>query len=292
MGAFDNLTGRQFGRLIVINRAPNRGTATMWNCECSCCEHNIVQVSSSDLKNGKVRSCGCLKRELIRERCGCKLEGRQFGRLKVIRQIGRDIHNNLTWECKCDCGNPRTVITTSTSLLKGHTQSCGCYKRDRTSEIKTKYTDPLVKHLAINVLGRMKNRCYCKSSVDYPKWGGRGITICDEWLNDPEAFAKWSLSNGYSSGLSIDRIDNNGPYAPWNCRWVTNDVQCNNKRTSRVITVNGVSQTVAQWSAETGIRPDYLYTKTDEEIENILYSKFRDDPNMIMPEPPYPSGTG
>lgn len=101
----------------------------------------------------------------------------------------------------------------------------------------------------------MKGRCLNKSDANYNSYGGRGIIICDEWLGENGFinFYNWAISNGYSEELSIDRIDNNGNYEPNNCRWVSDVIQCNNRRTNRFLTAFGKKQTIAEWSRETGI---------------------------------------
>ena len=98
----------------------------------------------------------------------------------------------------------------------------------------------------------MRQRCYNPNFIYYCNYGGRGITICDEW-QDFYAFERWAYANGYSDELTIDRIDNNGNYEPSNCRWVTMKVQNNNKRSNRLITYNGKTQTESQWADELGI---------------------------------------
>ena len=90
-------------------------------------------------------------------------------------------------------------------------------------------------------------RCYYPSTNGYQNYGGRGIKMCSEWINNPQSFYDWAINNGYQEGLSIDRIDVNGNYEPSNCRWVTKEVQDNNRRNNRKITYNGETKTLSQW---------------------------------------------
>lgn len=109
----------------------------------------------------------------------------------------------------------------------------------------------------------MKTRCYNKNFHRYPDYGGRGITICNEWLENPCLFFEWAESSGYADNLTIDRIDNNGNYSPDNCRWITKKQQNNNRRTNRYLTVHGVTKTIAEWSRETGINQFTLYDRQE-----------------------------
>lgn len=184
------------------------------------------------------------------------LTGQRFGKLTVLERTenrGRD----TMWLCICDCGNK--IATTPSSLKSGHTKSCGCFR----SSILAKQgynnaTHGMKKTLLYKTWGSIKNRCLNPKTPSYPNYGGRGITICDEWKNDFESFHDWALSCGYQENLSIDRIDVNGPYSPENCRWVTMDVQANNKRTNRVISFSGKQQTLKQWADDTGILPSTI----------------------------------
>lgn len=110
------------------------------------------------------------------------------------------------------------------------------------------------KHLAV-VLCNMRKRCYKPNSNCYKNYGGRGIKVCDEWLgkNGQKNFYKWAIDNGYSKGMSIDRIDNNGDYTPQNCRWATPKTQAYNRSTNSYITIHGKTQTVSEWADEIGI---------------------------------------
>lgn len=159
---------------------------------------------------------------------------RRFGRLTVMKQCGVYVSpcgsKRKKWLCKCDCGNE--VIVTTNRLTSGNTKSCGCYKSEVEKEVHTKHGG--AKHEACerlyNVWKAMKRRCLNPSHKDYKYYGGTGITICDEWLNDYNAFREWAYSNGYDEKAepmkcTLDRIDPWGKYEPTNCRWVDMYVQ-------------------------------------------------------------------
>lgn len=151
--------------------------------------------------------------------------GKQFGRLNVLNEHRiRENSRTTQWLCLCSCGKKTWVDRPK--LLSGHTESCGC-------EIRT--LNGLSSHPLYKVWWSMKTRCY-KPSYDksYKNYGGRGIEICDEWL-DFMAFYEWSTNNGYEESLTIDRIDEDGDYSPDNCQWITlsENVARSNKVTPR-----------------------------------------------------------
>ena len=115
-----------------------------------------------------------------------------------------------------------------------------------------------------NIWCGMKNRCYNNKDAHYPRWGGRGITVCSEWLLDFDNFRKWAISNGYSDNLSIDRIDNDGNYCPDNCRWIPMSEQNNNQRSNRLITYKGQTMNLKKWSDKLGINYGTLLSRLDE----------------------------
>ena len=113
----------------------------------------------------------------------------------------------------------------------------------------------------------MKARCYNQNVACYKDYGGRGITVCDEWRDSFEAFRAWSESNGYEEVLEIERCNNDGPYAPWNCRWATRIEQARNTRRTVHIDFNGERRSVAEWADITGINKYTLYSRAEAGIE-------------------------
>lgn len=107
----------------------------------------------------------------------------------------------------------------------------------------------------------MKVRCYNQNFRAYKRYGGRGITVCDEWLHDFPAFREWALQNGYRDDLTIDRIDNNKGYSPENCRWASYKTQANNTRRNIVVTIDGEEATIAEFCEKRGISPFLIYDR-------------------------------
>ena len=245
----NDLTGKRFGRWTVLHLSNNRtnDNKLLWVCQCDCGE--IREVKASSLVSGKSSSCGCLHKEIVSANSFVDITGRQFGRLTALEYVGVNKFQCRLWRCVCSCGNE--IITTYSNLIKGDTQSCGCLREERLKEVIVKHG----MHSAriYKLLTGMKQRCYNINNPEYYNYGGRGITICDEWLDSENGFMNfydWAVSHGYRDGLFIERIDVNGPYAPWNCKWITNQEQQWNKRDT-IKTIDGYP--IAQFSYNYGI---------------------------------------
>ena len=183
---------------------------------------------------------------------GIDLTGNTYGRLTVIKYSGYSLTpkgvKRPKWECRCSCGN--TIIVCGNDLKSGHTVSCGCYKKEQTSKATITHGQSKTRLYCIWV--HMIQRCENPNTERYPHYGGRGITVCEEW-HTFESFRDWALSNGYNEKLSIDRKDLNKGYEPLNCKWSTDKEQANNTSRSHFVEYNGEIHTISEWSEITGI---------------------------------------
>lgn len=238
MAELKDLTGRRFGRLIVLehDHTDQRGK-TYWRCLCDCGRETIIL--GYNLSNGHTTSCGCKHRTLAAE----DLTGMRFGRL-VVLGFDRPYRNvSKYWRCLCDCGRETSVL--AGNLVTGLTTSCGCRRVEAIRESTTKHG--MSNSSLYRIWYSMNRRCSDPDHIGYKNYGARGIAVCNEWDNF-ENFRDWALDNGYEDGLSIDRINNDDGYHPENCRWVDQITQQNNRRNNRYVTWNNITHTIAEWS--------------------------------------------
>lgn len=200
--------------------------------------------------------------------------GEKFGRLTVLKYNHSNKNYIKYYLCKCECGNE--IVTRKSNLLNGKTKSCGCLQHDITS--RRCYIHGLSKSRTYRIWKNMKQRCYNPKASRYENYGGRGIKVCDEWLNDFMNFYNWAMANGYRDELSIDRIDVDGNYEPSNCRWVTNKKQQNNKEKNRLVTYKGVTHSVSEWADILGVGWTTLRARLDSPnytLEECFEKPFR-----------------
>lgn len=148
------------------------------------------------------------------------LTGMRFGRLTVIKRNGHYVSPNRKqshslWLCVCDCG--KQTMVRGGQLRNGKTRSCGCLHREKFKRITHNET----KTPLYTIWRAMRERCNNPNSISYKWYGAKGIKVCDAWDNSYEAFRDWAVANGYTEGLTIDRMDSNLDYTPDNCRWLT-----------------------------------------------------------------------
>lgn len=171
-------------------------------------------------------------------RKGIDLTGREFGKLTVIKQDGRNVQGRVMWLCQCSCG--KQCHASTGDLCSGDTQSCGCLK-DGHPKHGMVYTS------TYEIWCGMKKRCTDSKSKSWKNYGGRGITICEKWKTFEGFFDDMGER---PDGLSIDRIDNNKGYYKENCRWTNLLTQANNRRSNHPLTYLGKTQSLHQWAKE------------------------------------------
>lgn len=182
--------------------------------------------------------------------------GQVFGRLTVLSPHGSDKNGNRLWWCKCDCGN--TKIVTNSHIKSGHTKSCGCFSRENGRKQLT--THGMVGTSTYRSWAGMKNRCTNNRDPHWERYGGRGITVCAEWLNSFEQFHA-DMGDKPDNSFEIDRIDNMKGYSKENCRWVSRKANCRNRRSNLIIEFNGAKRCLMEWSEILGIKYGTLKTR-------------------------------
>lgn len=152
------------------------------------------------------------------------ITGKQFGRLTVLRKSQvKTKSGQWKWVCICECGTTKEI--TGQQLRKKGTKSCGCLNREINSKRSIGNKFGLIHGLSYHPLRfirkAMIHRCKNENNKYYKNYGGRGIKVCEEWMNSLQKFYDWATLNGWKKGLSIDRKDNDGDYTPENCQWIT-----------------------------------------------------------------------
>ena len=270
MKSFRDLTNQKFGMLVAKYPTHERKNGCIvWHCDCDCGGNK--KVPSGELARGNVTSCGCKKTVDLTEK--------RFGKLVARRRSHKNKKNKWYWICDCDCGE--STIVAEADLNAGKCKSCGCLKQEKFLERITTHNKSNTR--LHGIWGSMKQRCYNPNANGYENYGGRGIAICDDWVNNFQEFYDWSINNGYSDELSLDRIDVNGNYEPSNCRWADEHTQANNKQSSVHITINNETYTIAEWGELVNLPTNTIGRRLrdgfqDIDIFRINYTKANNKP--------------
>lgn len=171
----------------------------------------------------------------------------------------RNKYNAKLYKARCAICGFETIRT-----LSHIKKTRECKHVDATGRYIDNKTHPKEDMRLYRILSKIKQRCYNKNNKNYNRYGGRGIYVCDQWLNDNSSFVEWAYENGYSKELTIDRIDSGGPYSPDNCRWITNKDNARYKSTTNLYTVNDLTMTGKQWSLYLGLGVNRINTYARE----------------------------
>lgn len=200
------------------------------------------------------------------------LTGQTFGRLTVVSRAENSNGGKARWLCKCECGND--CIVHASALRSGNTKSCGCLRAEISHDRVV--THGMSRTSLFHVWRAMKDRCLNPNNRSYKNYGGKGVRVCDEWL-DSTTFFDWARSSGYEDGLTIERIDVNGDYCPENCKWIPFAEQARNKTNNLMIEIDGVSKCLAQWCDEY----DMSYFMVSQRIRKLGW-----EPKKALTTPP------
>lgn len=202
------------------------------------------------------------------------ITGQRFGRLLAVAWKQSPKKRGFIWTCKCDCGCE--IDVRADGLKSGHCKSCGCLKRDL---LVSRQIHGASNTITYNSWISMISRCNNPDNSNFPNYGGRGIKVCEAWLN----FNSFVNDVGYRPSLehTIDRINNSGNYEPGNVRWATHVQQSNNKRTNRMVNICGDSMTATQAARIFGMRPWLVLNRLESgwETEKALFLPARPPTN-------------
>ena len=186
------------------------------------------------------------------------IKGQRFGRLIATELVGKDHSKKPLWRCRCDCGNE--PIFRGESLRSGHTQSCGCYRAEQGIFSRS---HGRAGTRTYDIWCGLITRCTNPKHHSYPQYGGRGITMCEQWRQSFDAFLA-DMGDVPSDAHSLDRINNAGNYEPSNCRWATRTEQNRNTRRTHMLEYQGENLPLAEWAERLDMSYYTLYSRIFE----------------------------
>lgn len=258
---FSDYVGKRIFYLTPINEVDElaKDGSKQWAFRCIC--GKTVITTPYRVISGHIKSCGCMRYKNIKKQPvqskgvpyfdPADFVGLKNNHLTVIDVIPPMNGERAKLKCICDCGH--TTYCLPYQFKNGAVKSCGCIRH------RGNLKDGSSKNPLYQDWRQMISRCYKKTASNYSRYGGRGITVCEEWRKSPFSFYEWVESvGGKPAGTTLDRIDNNGPYSPENCRFADIRTQSRNKRSNIILTYNGKTQCLTDWANEYGINDETL----------------------------------
>lgn len=248
---FKDLSGNKFNMLSALSYSGKRKGNILWNCKCEC--GNKTTATSYELTHGAKKSCGCLR---TATRVSMDFIGYENEDIIVTSLSDEKSGDERLWNYRCKhCGKENR--STKGNIRRGMA-TCKCIHYKRVSEgesLRGRNTK------IYSIWCGMKDRCFNPNSKAYKYYGGRGITVCDEWKTDFELFYDWSIKNGYKDDFSIERKNVNGNYCPENCEWIPFEKQARNKRNTLYIEINGETKRLKEWCEIYGANYKVVYQR-------------------------------
>jgi hypothetical protein len=271
-GVFDGVrAGDRFGRLSfrsAVGQDPHGRILGEFQCDCGAIATKPIYL----VRNGHTKSCGCAS---TWNNGIVPTIGEKWGRLTVVEDARRGNKGKAIVTAECDCGTRRQYVLSD--LRKGNTKSCGCLKADGTTAHATHgHTRNRMHSRTYRAYHAMISRCTNPKSERWDQYGGRGIAICERWL---ESFENFLADMGECpTDRTLDRKKVDGNYEPNNCRWATDEEQMNNTQRSHFLEFNGERLTVAQWARRLNVPVNTLYSRLKKQgwsIEKTLTTPSR-----------------
>lgn len=244
------VAGQRIGMWTILGLHGHdaRAHQARWICRCDCgTERPILEVS---LRKARSTNCGCANRLSVES-------GKVYGQWRAVAPDKNSLPGKRRWICRCSCGTEKSVSVGH--LVNGRSKNCGCVRKVTFTPLTHGATVGRKMSPEYQSWRAMIGRCTNQDQINYKNYGGRGITVCKDWASSFERF--FADMGPRPQGMSLDRIDVDGPYSAANCRWANSKTQARNTRKNVYLTFNGRTLTVSEWALELGMPLPTLHAR-------------------------------